>query len=186
MKVVVGLGNVGKQFENTRHNVGFLVVDYFLKKLKVKLDQENFDCFYTLAKINNDNFLFAKPTTLMNLSGNCVQKILNYYHVASENLIVFSDDLDQDLGKYKTRTSCSCGGHNGLRDISTKIKTDNYLHFKIGIGRPKDKNIKDYVLGKFNSDDLHCLKKIFEKAYKLLQLISLNSSINIALSKLNN
>ena len=186
MKVVVGLGNIGKQFENTRHNVGFLVVDYFLKKLKTKLDQENFDCLYKLTKINNDSFLFAKPTTLMNLSGNCVQKILNYYHVASENLIVFSDDLDQDLGKYKTRISCSCGGHNGLRDISTKIKTDNYLHFKIGIGRPKDKNIKDYVLGKFSRDDLNCLKRIFEKAYKLLQLIGLNSSINIALSKLNN
>ena len=133
MKVVVGLGNIGKQFENTRHNVGFLVVDYFLKKLKVKLDQENFDCFYTLAKINNDNFLFAKPTTLMNLSGNCVQKILNYYHVASENLIVFSDDLDQDLGKYKTRTSCSCGGHNGLRDITTKIKTYRVCGIKTDI-----------------------------------------------------
>lgn len=186
MKVIVGLGNVGKEFVNTRHNVGFLVIDYFLKKLKVKLNQENFDCLYTLVKINNDNFLLAKPTTLMNLSGNCVQKIIDYYHISSEDLIVFSDDLDQDLGKYKIRINCSCGGHNGLRDISTKIKTDNYLHFKIGIGRPKDKNIKDYVLGKFSKDDLDCFKKIFEKAYKLLQLISLNSSINIALSKLNN
>lgn len=186
MKVIVGLGNVGKEFVNTRHNIGFLVIDYFLKKLKVKLNQENFDCLYTLVKINNDNFLLAKPTTLMNLSGNCVQKIIDYYHISSEDLIVFSDDLDQDLGKYKIRINCSCGGHNGLRDISTKIKTDNYLHFKIGIGRPKDKNIKDYVLGKFSKDDLDCFKKIFEKAYKLLQLISLNSSINIALSKLNN
>lgn len=186
MKVIVGLGNVGKEFVNTRHNIGFLVIDYFLKKLKVKLNQKNFDCLYTLVKINNDNFLLAKPTTLMNLSGNCVQKIIDYYHISSEDLIVFSDDLDQDLGKYKIRINCSCGGHNGLRDISTKIKTDNYLHFKIGIGRPKDKNIKDYVLGKFSKDDLDCFKKIFEKAYKLLQLISLNSSINIALSKLNN
>ena len=186
MKIVIGLGNVGDQFKNTRHNVGFLVIDYFIKKLKIKLDQENFDGLYTLTKINNSDFLFAKPTTLMNLSFNCVQKILNYYNVAIKNIIVFSDDLDEDLGKYKTRISCSCGGHNGLRDISTKIKTDNYLHFKIGIGRPKDKNIKDYVLGKFSLDDLNCLKKIFEKAYKLIQLISLNSSINIALSKLNN
>ncbi len=186
MKIIVGLGNVGKEFENTRHNIGFLVIDYFLKKLKIKLDKENFDCLYTLTKINNDNFLLAKPTTLMNLSGNCIQKIINYYHVTSENLIVFSDDLDQDLGKYKIRVNCSCGGHNGLRDISAKIKTDNYLHFKIGIGRPKDKNIKNYVLDKFNKNELICLKKIFEKAYKFLQLISLNSSINVALSKLNN
>ena len=186
MKIVVGLGNVGNQFKNTRHNVGFLAIDYFLKKLKIKLDQENFDGLYALTKINNSDFLFVKPTTLMNLSGNCVRKILNYYHITNENLIVFSDDLDQDLGRYKIRINCSCGGHNGLKDISTKIKTDNYLHFKIGIGRPKDKNINDYVLGKFNNDDLYCLKKIFEKAYKLIQLISLNTSINIALSKLNN
>lgn len=186
MKIIVGLGNIGAQFDNTRHNIGFIVINYILKKLKLNEEKEKLNGLITKTKVNEEEFVFVKPTTLMNLSGDCVSSILNFYHATINDLIVFCDDLDQNLGKFKIKINGSSGGHNGIKDIITKIGTQNFVRFKIGIGRPtKKEDVKNYVLSKFKNDELNLLHPILEKAYKFIQLVS-NNSINIALSKLNN
>lgn len=153
MKLVVGLGNPGKEYTKTRHNVGFRMIDKIASDLNIEIDKNKFDGLYGEKIINNEKYLFLKPQRYMNLSGTVIQEYLNYFKIDSEDLLVICDDLDMEVGKIRLRPKGSSGGHNGLKDIEKNIGTSEYKRIKIGIANNKNMDTKDYVLGKFSKDE---------------------------------
>lgn len=163
MKLIVGLGNPGKDYECTRHNVGFKFLDFYLEKNEGNINWTNkFDGLIYETRIKNNKVILLKPQTFMNLSGNSVRKVMDYYNINVDDILVVSDDLDLNIGNFKLRASGSSGGHNGLKDIETKIGSSSYKRLKIGISKENDIDTKDYVLGKFNSKENSILKDLFE------------------------
>ena len=139
MKLVVGLGNPGKEYEKTRHNMGFMMLDSFLNYKEIPLDwKKKFNGLYIQSNINDEKVIFLKPQSYMNLSGGVVRKFMDYFDIDVSSLIVISDDLDLNVGNFKLKNKGSCGGHNGLRDIESKIGSSNYKRLKIGISNNKD------------------------------------------------
>ena len=160
MKLIIGLGNPGKEYENTRHNIGFFVVDYFLKNKNISLSwKEKFHGSYIETNLFGQKVLFLKPLSYMNLSGGVVRKYVDYYNIHVDDIFVISDDLDLSIGNFKLRDKGSSGGHNGLKDIEHSLGTDSYKRLKIGISNDKTIDTKDYVLGKLSQSD----KKILEE-----------------------
>ncbi len=169
MKLIVGLGNPGKDYSNTRHNIGFSFIDSYLAYKKVDAKWiSKFDGEYLQTMIEDEKVIFLKPQTYMNLSGNSVRKIMDYYHIDVNDLLVISDDLDLKVGNYKLKLYGSCGGHNGLRDIENKIGTDQYKRLKIGISNDKSLEAKDYVLEKFPLDEKKVLENLFQELYLVI------------------
>lgn len=153
MKLVVGLGNPGKEYTKTRHNVGFRMIDKIASDLNIEIDKNKFDGLYGEKIINNEKYLFLKPQRYMNLSGTVIREYLNYFKIDPEDLLVICDDLDMEVGKIRLRPKGSSGGHNGLKDIEKNIGTSEYKRIKIGIANNKNMDTKDYVLGKFSKDE---------------------------------
>ena len=169
MKLIVGLGNPGKEYEKTRHNVGFSFLDYYLEKKDGNVNWSNkFDGLIYETRIDNNKVIFLKPQTFMNLSGNSVRKVIDFYHIAIEDVFVISDDLDLNIGNFKLRMSGSSGGHNGLKDIESKIGSSNYKRMKIGISKVDGIDTKDYVLGNFSSSENKILDKLFSDLIDVL------------------
>ena len=169
MKLIVGLGNPGKEYANTRHNVGFLFLDFYLQEKNYDVSWEKkFDGLIYQTTINGEKVFFVKPQTYMNLSGECVSKVMNYYHIDVEDLLVISDDMDLNIGNFKLKSYGSCGGHNGLRNIEDLIHTSNYKRLKIGISKNTDINSKDYVLGSFSKEEKEILEDVFSKLVPVL------------------
>ena len=135
MKCIVGLGNPGKEYENTRHNTGFMVIDALCDFYHVQLNEKKFKANYCKLKINNQDVLLVKPQTYMNLSGEAVVSLMNYYKIELKDLLVISDDLDLAFGKVRFRRSGNDGGQRGLRSIIQYLKTNQFSRCKIGIGR---------------------------------------------------
>lgn len=168
MKLIVGLGNPGKEYQNTRHNIGFSLLDCYVEYKKLdKVWTKKFDGLYMNTNINNHKVILLKPQTYMNLSGNSVKKVADYFNVATEDILIISDDLDLTLGNYKLKMKGSCGGHNGLRDIENKLGTTEYKRLKIGISNNKELDTKDYVLGKLSKSD----QQVLDNLYKELCLV---------------
>lgn len=137
MNVVVGLGNPGKEYENTRHNMGFEVIDHLAVKLGVKKWENKFNALFARGTHQSCPFMLVKPQTFMNLSGKAVQPLMAYFKAELEELVIVVDDLDLTSGKIRTRMKGSEGGHNGLRSISQSLGTREYKRIRIGIGRPE-------------------------------------------------
>ena len=185
MKLIVGLGNPGKEYENTRHNVGFSFVDSYLLYKKITLSWSNkFDGLFLQTNIDGEKVLFLKPQTYMNLSGNSVRKIVDYFKIDMADILVVSDDLDLKVGNFKLKANGSCGGHNGLRDIENKLGSSNYKRLKIGISKNSNVDTKDYVLGKFNSDEMKVLKNDYEQLCNIVDDFCL-LSLDKLMSKYN-
>ena len=185
MKLIVGLGNIGPAYANTRHNVGFIVIDSILKALGLKIESNQMNGDVCVTNINGTKVMFVKPTTLMNLSGNCVGQIAKFYKIPASDILVIQDDLDISPGSYKVRIGGSSGGHNGIKDISNKLGTDKFVRFKIGIGHPANKQVVDYVLTKFSKQELDQLQTPINKAIEFIGLF-IQEDVNVAISKLNN
>lgn len=152
MKLVVGLGNPGKEYEKTRHNIGFYMLDKYLGNNDVWKDK--FNGLYKEKVINGEKVIFLKPQSYMNLSGGVVRKYVDFFKIPIDNILIISDDLDLPVGTYRLKPSGSSGGHNGLKDIEQKLGTKNYKRLKIGISNNKLIDTKDYVLGKFSKEEL--------------------------------
>ncbi len=168
MKLVVGLGNPGKEYEKTRHNMGFMMLDSFLKYKEISLDwKKKFNGLFIQTNINGEKVMFLKPQSFMNLSGSVVKKFIDYYDIDIENLLIICDDLDLSVGNYKFKYKGSCGGHNGLRDIEKAIDTKEYKRLKIGIGN-SDIDTKEYVLSTFSKKDKEIIDKEFVELNKIL------------------
>lgn len=168
MKLVVGLGNKGREYENTRHNMGFMLVDRYLqyKNITDKF-KEKFNAMYIETTINNEKVIFIKPMTYMNNSGIAVRSFVDFYKLNSEDVLVISDDLDLDLGKFRLRRNGSSGGHNGLKSIISHLGTDNFKRLRIGISNDKD-DVINYVLSKFSKKELNEIDTMFDTLVDVL------------------
>lgn len=153
MKMIVGLGNPGIEYENTRHNIGFMAIDKIAQANHVILNSKKGKAVYTMFEKNGEKILLVKPQTYMNLSGEAVKSLMQYYKIEISNILIISDDLDMPTGKIKLKYKGSSGGHNGLKNIEIHLKTQEYKRLKIGISNDKNYDTKDYVLGKFSSEE---------------------------------
>ena len=169
MKLIVGLGNPGKEYENTRHNIGFIFIDALAKDLNVSIDKKKFNGLYTETFINGEKVILLKPQSYMNLSGEVVIQYLNYFKIKVEDMLVINDDLDMEFGKLRLRQDGSSGGHNGLKNIALHTNTENFKRLKVGISNNKNMDTKDYVLGHFSKEDLELLDSKKEEVVNLLK-----------------
>lgn len=155
MKLVVGLGNAGKEYENTRHNVGFIVLDSYNNGDVWKTSKES---LILEKNINGEKVIFLKPLTYMNLSGKEVVRVANFYKISNEDILVVHDDLDLEIGRYKVKFDSSSGGHNGIKNIIQLLGTSKFARLKIGIGNNKNIDTKGYVLDKMSHEELKFLQ----------------------------
>ncbi len=160
MYIIAGLGNPTKEYENTRHNAGFMAIDAIAKKFDIDVRNVNFKALTGTGYIEGEKVLLMKPLTYMNLSGESIVAALNYYKVDVEDeFIVLYDDISLDVGKLRLRAKGSAGGHNGIKSIISHVGTDKFKRVKIGVGnKPAHFDLADYVLGHFSSDELATMK----------------------------
>lgn len=163
MKLIVGLGNPGTEYENTRHNIGFMCVDYFMMQNKLSFDKKGLSSEYYKGK----DFIIAKPQTFMNLSGIAVSKIASFYKIDPSDIIVIHDDLDLPVGTFKIREKGSSGGHNGLKSIIQELGTENFKRVRIGIDNGL--NTISHVLGKFKDEEMEKLENIIKEASSIIE-----------------
>ncbi|MBQ2872690.1 MAG: aminoacyl-tRNA hydrolase [Bacilli bacterium] len=175
MKLVVGLGNPDNKYDNTRHNVGFMLLDYIFDSSNFIVNKKMNSMEY-ITDINGEKVVVIKPTTYMNLSGDAVIKYVNFYKLNISDIMIIQDDLDMDLGTLKLLFNRGDGGHNGIKDIVLKLGSKNFLRVKIGIGKSNLMDTKDYVLGKFKSDDREILNDVF---FKLRDIVNDYISMNM-------
>ena len=150
MYIIAGLGNPGKKYENTRHNMGFLVLDAFAQRHGIKVSKIKHKALTGEGFIAGKKVLLVKPQTYMNLSGESLREVMEYYKVPIENLIVIYDDISLPAGHIRIRAKGSAGGHNGMKSIITHLGTENFRRIRIGIGeKPVDMDLADYVLSRF-------------------------------------
>ena len=164
-KLIVGLGNPGDKYFETKHNVGFMLVDKMCKELNLKFTADKiFQADIASTFLNGEKVYFVKPTTFMNESGKAVHALLTYYGLDIDDLLVIYDDLDMEVGKIRLRTKGSAGGHNGIKSIIKHIGTQEFKRVKIGIGRPKNNlSVIHHVLGIFDEEDYIIILNTLEK-----------------------
>lgn len=172
--LIVGIGNPGKQYENTRHNVGFMVIDSFSEKVGINVSQTGFKGLYGKGEYLSNKIFLLKPQTFVNKSGESVKEMKNFYKIPSEQMIVVHDELDFDLGDMKIKAGGGTAGHNGLDSIKTLTGSSDFLRIRIGIGKPdiKSKTVA-HVLSPFNKEEMVLLNKTVERATDaLVKMIS--------------
>ena len=169
--IVVGLGNPGAKYANTRHNAGFMALDYMSARLSTKIDRAKFEALVGEATIAGKRILLMKPQTYMNNSGNAVYEAAKFYKIAPENIIVISDDVNLDVGRLRVRGSGSAGGQKGLNDIIVQMGIDKIPRIRIGVGKKPhpDYDMVDWVLGAFPEADKKALDEVFPRAYDGLE-----------------
>lgn len=171
MFLIVGLGNIGSRYENTRHNIGFMALDRFCKEFDINLNKENNTSYYGSGVIGSKKVICVKPKTFMNLSGDALVEIMNYFKIDNENLLVMYDDIYLDFSHIRIRKKGSHGGHNGIRDIINKINTDKFKRIKIGIGENKNIDLSNYVLSKFTQSELLLLEEKYQDISRCIKMI---------------
>lgn len=166
MKLVIGLGNPGREYESTRHNIGFMIIDKYIGGTTDY--KEKFNSLYIKKNINGEEVIFVKPTTYMNLSGKSVIQFMNFFKIEVDDIIVIQDDLDMNVGTFKLKKNSSDGGHNGIKSIISSIGSKNFARLKVGILNESKFNSADFVLKKFTNNDL---EEIFKNDYdKILDM----------------
>jgi PTH1 family peptidyl-tRNA hydrolase len=165
IRLVVGLGNPGNTYKNTRHNVGFMVVDQISEVFSIALVKQKFDTIFARGSIDGVEVILAKPMAFMNRSGPQVQKIAGYYRILSEDMLVVHDDIDLAFGRIKIKEKGGDGGHKGVRSIIDAFGGGNFVRLRIGVGRPEAGiSAADYVLGKFTIKEKKLLHRIITEA----------------------
>ena len=160
MKLIVGLGNPGHEYENTRHNIGFQLLNYIAKSKNIQFLRNKFNGEYTEMSINGEKVILLKPLSYMNLSGTVVEKYVSFYKIDVHDILIIQDDLDMNFGRVKIVHNSSSGGHNGIKDIERCLGTKEYTRLKIGIANDKSIDTKDYVLGKFTEEEKNVLQLV--------------------------
>ncbi|MEI3604568.1 aminoacyl-tRNA hydrolase [Pseudogracilibacillus sp. SE30717A] len=165
MKCIVGLGNPGKKYESTRHNIGFIVLDELARRNGFTFDENKYKSDFYVGFIQQEKVLFIKPQTFMNLSGEGVKPLLDFYKIDYTDTLVVYDDLDLPTGKIRLREKGGHGGHNGIRSLIDHLSTREFKRLRIGIGRPQDQTpVVNYVLQPFSKDDLTQVDGAIEQA----------------------
>ncbi len=155
LRLIVGLGNPGREYAKTRHNVGFDVIDELSTRWSIPLDQAKLKGLYGIGFVNGEKILLLKPLTYMNLSGESIRAVMDYYEIDQEDLLVIYDDLDLPVGKIRLRQKGSAGGHNGIKSTIAHLGSQQFNRIRIGIDRPANgMRIPDYVLGRFRNEEV--------------------------------
>lgn len=163
MKCIIGLGNPGNKYEGTRHNIGFDIIDYIAKGTNVTLDSNKFKAQFGKGTYQGEQFLLVKPQTFMNLSGEAIRPIIDYYKIDLSDCIVLYDDLDIDVGTIRLRQTGSAGGHNGIKSTIQHLGTKEFQRIRIGVGRPQNNiPIVKYVLQRFSEDEQPTMNKVIQ------------------------
>ena len=170
MKLIVGLGNPGKEYENTRHNVGFMTMDRLADVLNVSIDYAKFKGEYVKMKYHGEDVILLKPMTYMNNSGESVIQVMNYFKIDVSDLLVIYDDMDMPTGKLRLRESGSAGGHNGMKSIIAHVGTQSFKRIRVGIDKHPRIKVIDYVLGRFTKEEQPLIDEGIENAVKAVEM----------------
>lgn len=185
MYVVVGLGNPGKKYDITRHNIGFEVIDEFARQNNIKMNKTKFKAVIGEGRIGTEKVLLVKPQTYMNLSGESVMKIMDFYDLPITNLVVVYDDIDIEPGKLRIRQKGSGGSHNGMRNIIYLMKDDQFPRIRVGVGKPTNgQPLADYVLGRFTKDEQALLIPIVKDSCAAIETI-IKDDVDLAMNRYN-
>lgn len=184
MYVIVGLGNPGKRYENTKHNIGFITVDFLAERNNIKVNKIKHKALVGEGMISEQKVLLVKPQTYMNLSGNSVREIMDYYRADIEKLVVIYDDVDIPMGRLRIRKKGSAGTHNGMRSIIYDLQEDGFPRVRIGIGTDKKIPLAGYVLGGFGKEEAKLMEDAVERAALSVECI-LEKGIDIAMGEYN-
>lgn len=173
MYIIVGLGNPGSKYTGTRHNVGFDAIDALGEKFGISVDTKKHKALIGKGMINGQKVILAKPQTFMNLSGESVRELLDYYKCdEEEELIVIFDDISLDVGNLRIRKKGSAGGHNGIKNIIAHLGHNQFQRIKIGVGeKPKGWDLADYVLGSFSREDRALIEEALPKVCKAAEIM---------------
>jgi peptidyl-tRNA hydrolase, PTH1 family len=170
MKLIVGLGNIGDEYNFTRHNVGFMFVDKLAEKYGIEFNKQKCKAFIGEGKIGNEKVILAKPTTYMNLSGESVQALVNFWKIDLKDIIIVYDDIDLPKGKIRFREVGSAGTHNGMRNIVSMLNSENIPRLRIGTDKPNNnENLADYVLGKLKGEELDTISSAINEGIVLIE-----------------
>lgn len=186
MFLIAGLGNPGKQYEMTRHNIGFHAIDYIADKTGIRVTKLKNRAIYGEGIIGGQKVLLVKPQTYMNLSGDSIVEFVKFYKIPIENVIVISDDIDLSIGRIRIRQKGSAGGHNGLKSIISRLGGENFQRVRIGVGAPahEDYDLADFVLGRFGKDEIPVLEEAIIKAYNaVIEIVA--HGVSSAMNKFN-
>jgi PTH1 family peptidyl-tRNA hydrolase len=186
MKLFVGLGNPGKKYQFTRHNVGFMTMDTYANRYNHQFKLETkFNSEIASFNVNQEKIILCKPSTYMNLSGDAVIKIMNYFNVDIEDVFIFVDDINLDVGRLRLREKGGHGGHNGLRDIINKTHTKDFKRIRIGIGENTSHQLDHYVLGEFSKDELITIKNTVDHCVEIINEVIDGKSYLDVMTKFN-
>lgn len=182
--IVVGLGNIGAEYDKTRHNAGFMAIEEFAAKFGARIDRAKFHALVGEARINSHRVLLMKPTTYMNNSGVAVAEAAAFYKIPPERVIVLHDEISFDVGVFRIRRKGSAGGHNGLKSLIAHLGSENFPRIKIGVGKKPspDYDLVDFVLGKFSREHLLALSEISSDIIASVELM-LDGKIDEAMNK---
>ena len=184
MKIVIGLGNPGNKYSKTRHNVGFAVIDKYIKSYNVEFTKKYRDSVISKCIIEGEEILFVKPQLFMNLSGGPTKRIIEKYNCSLSEILVILDDINLPLGKIRIREEGSSGGHNGLKSISNHLKTTCFPRLRIGVGNSFPENTKDFVLSRFTKEENDVIQGSLDKACKAINYW-VTTDINNCMSLIN-
>ncbi len=184
MYVIAGLGNPGKKYENTRHNMGFITVDQLAIKHDIKVDKLKFKALVGEGRIAGQKVLLVKPQTYMNLSGESIRQVMHFYKLDPEKLIVIYDDIDIELGTLRIRKFGSAGTHNGMKSVVYQLQSDRFPRIRIGIGSQKKGDLVDFVIGGFSKEEVPVLEETVTKAVSAIECI-LAEDVDIAMNRYN-
>ena len=186
MYLIVGLGNPGRQYEATRHNMGFDVIDKLVEEYNVPQSGVKFNAMYGKGRIEGQPVILMKPLSYMNLSGGPVRDMANYFKIDPETeMIVIYDDIDLEPGQLTIRKKGSAGGHNGIKDIIRRLGTEKFIRIRVGVGaKPKDWDLADFVLGHFSDSDRKLVDEGINDAAEAVEMI-LSEGVDAAMNKYN-
>ena len=183
--LLVGLGNPGKKYEETRHNIGFTFINSIAKKASIDIDKSKFSSLCARYESGENYFLLSKPQTFMNESGKAVREIKNYYKIPIDKTIIVFDDLDLNVGQIRIKRGGGSGGHNGIKSIIEELSEDTFIRIRIGIGKPvKKTDVDQYVLSKFNQNEVSTIKEIIDISDEIIDDIVFKG-IAFAMNKFN-
>lgn len=186
MFIIAGLGNPTLQYEKTRHNVGFDVIDTIADEYNISVEYRKNRAYIGKGIINGQKVILAKPQTYMNLSGESVRGLTDYYKVDEEaEVIIIYDDVSLDVGQLRIRKKGSAGGHNGIKSIISHLGTDTFLRIKVGVGeKPKKYDLADYVLGRFSKEEREIMEDGYKRAVKAVELM-VTGQVDTAMNMFN-
>lgn len=183
MFLIVGLGNPGNEYEDTRHNIGFKVVDNIAKEYNIEINRQKFKGIYGEGFIDKEKIILLKPTTYMNLSGESVRAVVDFYNIDNDHILVIYDDISLEIGTLRIREKGSAGGHNGIKSIIAHLGSDVFSRIKVGVGQPNVDLIK-YVLGKFTQEEKVVVSESIEASTKAAREI-INNDVKTAMNQFN-